>query len=117
MVGQEPQGGTGHHPGHNSSTLHLLLHAGFWNFPLQAESDHPLDHLPHAQHHPHGDQLHLLDILLILHRLALGHRVPRGGWPGVGPVDCHVEGGLPLLHLHQGHRQGVAGQHENASRV
>ena len=117
LAGQEPQGGAGHHHGHHSHALHLLLDADIWHDVLQEDLPHPMDGLTHDQHHHHGHHLHLLDIHVLLHRLAVGHRVPRGGWPSAGPVDRHVEAGLSLLHHPQGHGQAGAGHAQDAGRV
>ena len=102
LSGQEPQEGAGDPHDHSYTASCLLNHVDIWFFSIQEEPSHPLDDLPHVQHHPHGDHLHLLDLLLILYQLTAGHCIPSGGRVAAGSLDCHVEGGLPLLHLYHG---------------
>ena len=102
LAGQEPQEGTGDPHDDSYTSFRLLIHVDIWYFSIQEDPAHPLVDLPHVQHHPHGIHLHLLDLLLILHQLTAGHRISSDRGVAAGPVDSHVEGGLPLLHIHHG---------------
>ena len=103
LAGQESQGGAGHHLDLHSDTLHNIMLAGTRHLDPQEDLHHPMVGVTHDQHHHHGHHLHMLDIHVLLHRLVDGHHVPHGGWPVVGPVDSHVEGGHVLLHHALGH--------------
>jgi len=102
LGGQETQGGAGSHLAHHDCSLSLLPAAAAWHLSLQEDILHPMDGLPHDKHHHHGHHLHMLDIHVLLRGPAGGYRVPCGGWLGAGPVDRHVEAGLPFVHHPQG---------------
>jgi len=102
LGGQEPHRGVGSHLANHNGSPSLLRAATSWHLSPQEDILYPMDGLAYDQHYHHGHHIHLLDIHVLLCGLAGGYRVPCGGRPGVGPVDRHVEAGVPYVQPPQG---------------
>ena len=95
---QVPHSGVGQRHAYSHGAPHPFLGDVIGYKAVQEDITHSMDDLTHDQHQLHGHNLHLLDIHVLLHRLAGSHCVPCCVWPGARPVDSHIEAGLPLLH-------------------